>query len=164
ARPECAPALRLVLVERSAALRAAQRALLLIEPVADALGPAAHDVGDDEPAAVRVIGTGPIVASIPDLPALAFEGVVLANELLDNLRCRVVERASDGWLEVRVGLSGDELVEAPVVAAAALHAEADRVAAGGVPVGTRLPVPTGIRDWVRECASVLTRGALLVVD
>ena len=28
---------------------------------------------------------GPIVASLPDLPALAFDGVVIANELLDNL-------------------------------------------------------------------------------
>ena len=40
AAPACAPALRLVLVERSAALREEQRRRLELEPVEDALGPA----------------------------------------------------------------------------------------------------------------------------
>jgi len=48
AEPECAPALRYVLVERSAALRAEQRELLTLEPADRAFGPAEPIEGDAE--------------------------------------------------------------------------------------------------------------------
>ena len=100
AAPACAPALRYLLVERSAALRDAQRELLTLEPLEDAVGPTSVVDGDLD--AVPVAGAGPIVASLGELPVLPFAGVVLANELLDNLPFRLVERASvagegDGW-------------------------------------------------------------------
>src|SRR6266566_3308107 len=57
AAPRCAPALRYVLVERSAELRAAQRDLLEVEPAEDVLGPAVRG-GDDAPF-VQVTGVGP---------------------------------------------------------------------------------------------------------
>jgi SAM-dependent MidA family methyltransferase len=90
-------------------------------------------------------------------------GVVLANELLDNLPFRIVERSADGWSEVRVGVGEDGFEEDVIRAAPELTTEADHVASGPVPVGARLPVPTGARDWLLECAAVL-RGTLLVVD
>ena len=61
AEPECAPALRYVLVERSARLRAEQREHLALEPVDEALGPFAHRSDPDEPLEV-VPGAGPIVS------------------------------------------------------------------------------------------------------
>ena len=92
AEPACAPALRYVLVERSAALR-----------VEHGRRPAAH------PAAVRASaprcrtttassglpasGIGPVVVSLGELPSLDRPVVVLANELLDNLAFRILERA-----------------------------------------------------------------------
>src|SRR5215510_11021762 len=83
AAPRCAPALRYVLVERSDELRAAQRDLLVLEPVGDALGPVlpGGDQEDDEPHAVA--GLGPISTQLAELPAVQVDGVVLANELLD---------------------------------------------------------------------------------
>jgi SAM-dependent MidA family methyltransferase len=159
-QPRCSSALRYVLVERSLALRAEQRELLALEPFEDALGPAAAD-GDARPSPVAQVG--PIATSLAELPAAPFTGVVLANELLDNLPFRVVERGADGWSEVRVAVTGDAFVEAQIRATPELAAEADHVAAGHVPVGTRLPVPTGVRDWLVACAAVL-RGTLLVVD
>src|SRR3954453_15020810 len=89
AAPGGASALRYVLVERSASLRAAQRDLLPVEPFGDALGPMALD---DEDAPVPVSGMGPIVTGIDELPSVALDGVVFANELLDNLPFRVGER------------------------------------------------------------------------
>ena len=79
ARPACAGALRYVLVERSTALRRAHEDLLERPP-------------------------GPCVRldSLADLPEAPITGVVLANELLDNLSCRLLERTSDGWAEVYV--------------------------------------------------------------
>ena len=82
ARPACAPALRYLLVERSAALRAEH-------------GP------------LRERPPGPCVAveSLPDLPDGPFEGLVVANELLDNLPVRLLERTAAGWAEVCVAVS-----------------------------------------------------------
>ena len=161
AAPDCAAALRYVLVERSPELQAAQRELLVFEPFEDALGPM---VRTDDDATIPVVGMGPIATALAELPAVPLTGVVFANELLDNLPFRVVERAADGWMEVRVAVDGDEFVEALIPAAEELAAEAELVAAGAARVGVRLPVPTGIPEWLHACAVVLRRGVLVVID
>jgi SAM-dependent MidA family methyltransferase len=148
------------MVERSAALLAVQRELLTVEPFEDALGPV---VRDDEDSPLPVTGMGPIVTSLDDLPAVAVDGVVIANELLDNLPFRVVERRDDAWWEVRVGVDGDELLEQLVIASTELAAEADLVVADP-PDGARVPVPTALVDWLRRGAAVLRSGRLVVVD
>jgi SAM-dependent MidA family methyltransferase len=164
AQPDCAPALRYVLVERSAALRAAQRELLAIEPADRALGPAVRVEPDEAPRPVT--GVGPLATSLPELPALEIPaGVVIANELLDNLPFRLVERAGDEWSEIRVGLGDAGLVEVPVAASLGVADAADDVAAGStIPDGARLPVPTATADWLGECGHALRRGFLVVVD
>jgi SAM-dependent MidA family methyltransferase len=163
AAPRCASALRYVLVERSDELRAAQRELLTLEPVEDALGPVlpGRDEEDGEPRGVA--GLGPITTHLAELPAVQLDGVVVANELADNLPFRIVERLARGWAEVRVGLDGDGFVETVVPASPELTGEADHVAPACAP-GARLPVPTGTREWMRACSSILRRGRLVVVD
>jgi SAM-dependent MidA family methyltransferase len=161
AEPRCAPAMRYVLVERSDALRAEQRELVVIEPVEDALGPAVP--GDDDAETRAVLGIGPIATHLAELPSLPVDGVVLANELLDNLPFRVLQRGEDGWAEVRVALADGAFVEEMVPAAPDLAADADLVDRS-CPPGTRLPVPTGAREWLGECAAVLRHGRLVVVD
>ena len=158
AEPECAPALRSVLVERSAVLRAAQRDLLTLEPADRAFGPAVRDEPDEAPRPIE--GIGPIVTSLPELPALELpDGVVLANELLDNLPFRIVERGGGTWNEVRVGNEEDGFVEVIV------PASQEVVAAGvAVPDGARVPVPTASVDWLAECGHLVRRGFLVVVD
>src|SRR5262245_11386518 len=165
AAPACASALRYVLVERSPALRALQRELLTLEPADEALGPFASSVDPDEPSE-PVTGTGPIVSSIDELPGVNFSGLVLANELLDNLPVRLVERARGGWHEVLVAVGeGDELVETLVPAPAQLATEADEVAADAdVPDGARLPVPGATVEWLDAVAAVLRRGTVVIVD
>ena len=164
ASPACAPALRLVLVERSAALREAQRELVALEPVEDALGPATRAYDDDDVVHTPVGGMGPIATSLAELPMVRTTAVVVANELLDNLPFRVVERSADGWLEVRVGHADGVLVEVLVPAADELSAEADIVACGVAVIGTRLPVPSSAREWLHGCADALGSGVLVVVD
>ncbi|HEX3540271.1 MAG TPA: SAM-dependent methyltransferase [Acidimicrobiales bacterium] len=138
AEPACAPALRYVLVERSSPLRAAQVAHLPIEPPESVLGPrvagAPDDTDDDE--AKAQTGVGPLVTALAELPAVPFTGMILANELLDNLPVDLLEWRDHRWQEVRVAAAGEgpELVEVLVPAPAALAAEADRLT-GAVPVG-----------------------------
>ena len=158
--PACAPALRYVLVERSPGLRAAQLDLLDIEPFEDALGPM---VRDDEDAPVPVSGMGPIVTALDDLPAVGLEGLLFANELVDNLPFRIVERRDGVWWEVRVAADRDALVESVVPAAGELVAEADLVVANA-PDGARVPVPVALVEWLRACAVAVRRGRLVVVD
>ena len=164
AEPECSRALRYVLVERSAALRGAQRELLTLEPADRAFGPAVRDDPDEAPRPVEDIG--PIATSLPEFPAIELTaGVVIANELLDNLPFRLVERARGGWTEVRVGLAPDGFAEIAVPAPPAIADAADDVAAGAtIPTGARLPVPTATVDWLDECARLLRRGFLVVID
>lgn len=164
AAPACAPALRLVLVERSAALREAQRRRLELEPVEDALGPAVPGPPGEAPEPVR--RAGPILTALDELPAVSLEGVVLANELLDNLPFRLVERADDGWRDVRVATdTHGALVETLVPAPDDIAAEADELTAGlEISPGTRLPLPSGTAAWLADCAARLRRGFLVVVD
>jgi SAM-dependent MidA family methyltransferase len=135
AAPECAPALRYVLVECSAVLRAQHGAHLPVESAAFAFAP---DQGDDEePAADLPIG--PIVVSLAELPKLPVH-VVLANELLDNLPIDLVE----GSNEIRVGLDGDRLIEVLV--------PTDHTPASG-----RVPVARAAARWVADARATSDR-------
>jgi SAM-dependent MidA family methyltransferase len=163
AAPRCAPALRFVLVERSAALRAAQAEYLALEPAELVLGPAVPPEPDEEPVAVP--GSGPMVTSLAELPAGPAVGVVVANELADNLPFRIVERATAGWQEIRVAEVEGRFSEIALPAEESLAALADRLIEGhDISPGARLPVPTGLSEWLRSAAGILRRGVIALVD
>ena len=125
AAPACAPALRYVLVERSASWRERQgEHLALVHPF-EVLGP---DGDPDENVPAAVAGSGPVVTSLPALPVIEVVGVVIANELLDNLATRLLQRSADGWAEVRVARRADGVGELLVPAEPALVDVADRLA------------------------------------
>jgi SAM-dependent MidA family methyltransferase len=105
--PACAPALRYLLVERSERLRERQALVLALEPAATVLGPLAPSDVDEFHGPQALPGGGPRVASLGELPVGPFTGVVLANELLDNLPFSLFERTSLGWAEVRVAEADD---------------------------------------------------------
>jgi SAM-dependent MidA family methyltransferase len=104
-----------------------------------------------------------LVTSLAELPALTFDGVVIANELLDNLSFHLLERGRDEWLEVRVGEDDGRLVEVLVPAPPDLADEAVLLAAGA-PVGGRVPLQHHAVDWVRAALSTLDRGRVVAVD
>jgi SAM-dependent MidA family methyltransferase len=163
AEPGCAGALRYVLVERSAGLRAFQAEHLPLEPAELVLGPAAPPEPDEEP--VAVLGSGPMVTALAELPAGPATAVIIANELADNLPFRIVERTPDGWNEIRVGVAEGGFAEVSLPAEDNLRALADRLVAGyDIPVGTRLPVPTALSRWLQSAAAMLRRGVIVVVD
>jgi SAM-dependent MidA family methyltransferase len=156
AEPECRHALRYVLVERSATLRNAQRELLAIEPVDEALGPFVRR--DDEERPVPAAAAGPVCTSLEELPALAASGaIVLANELLDNLPFGIAVSDGDRWLEVRVGSEGPDAFHEVLVP---VDADLGPVAAAG----TRMPIPRGLQEWWRECEGVVQEGFVLLID
>ncbi len=123
---------RYVCVERSAALRAA--------------------------AAERVPGAE-VVASLDEVGG-PVDGVVLANELLDNIPFGLLERGPEGWLEVQVG-PGPAEVLAPAPADGAALAER---LAPDAPVGGRVPLQPEAATWLRSALGLLRRGRVVVVD
>jgi len=137
AQPACSSALRYVLVERSARLRQAQAERLTLEHPALVLGPSRPTRDPDDDRASLVPGSGPLVTSLAELPAFPITGVVLANELLDNLAVDLLEWRDGRWQEVLVAAAGergaspedDLLVELLVPASPERAAQADRLVA-----------------------------------
>lgn len=94
--------------------------------------------------------------TMPDGP---ITGVVLANELLDNLPFRLF--VFDGsWMEAFVSqASGGQFVEVlrkPDVVPSCLPRTA--------PLGSRAPVQDAAASWVRDCLSKIDHGRLLLFD
>jgi len=160
ATPACAPALRYVLVERSAALAAHH---------------ADHLVIDDQSGSAPGPGPrpGPRIESWPELPPGPLTGVVVANELLDNLAFDLLELTPDGWRDVAVGVAesevadadagGPRLVEVRVPPPPDVAARAGRWAPGAA-VGARIPIQDQAAAWVAGVLARLERGRLVVID
>ena len=148
AGPSCSPALRWVCVERSATLRKKAAAALPVEPAVQVIG--------------GPRGQGPVVTVLDDLPRGPFTGVVLANELLDNLPPVIAERTPEGWAEVRVGEKDGRLTEVLVPSEEVARA-ADRWA-GGAPVGSRIPLARQAARWVERARSSLDAGCVVCID
>jgi len=161
AEPACSGALRYVLVERSPALRARQgEHLSLAEPFVVLGASREHDDVADEPLPAAA---GPFVVSLPDLPAEPVTGVVIANELLDNLAFRLLERTDSDWSEVRVTGRSDSLVEL-LVPTDATTAERAAALAPDATVGKRIPLQDSAVDWLRSAREIVDRGAVVVFD
>jgi SAM-dependent MidA family methyltransferase len=100
------------------------------------------------------------VEVVADLPPGPLDGVVVANELLDNLPFSLLERGPEGWLEVRVGPGPAEVL--------ATASEEDASLAGRLapdaPVGGRVPLQRGAAEWLRSALGLLRRGRVVVVD
>lgn len=161
--PACLSSLRYVCVERSAGLRAAADDLLPVEPSTNVFGPVV--LGDPEEPAEVVPGSGPVVVVLDELPMVPVTGVVLANELLDNLPFRLLERRAGTWCEVLVALADDDerLTELVIEASPETIDEAARLAPDAVD-GDRIPLQHGAGDWLRRALATLERGRLVVVD
>jgi SAM-dependent MidA family methyltransferase len=202
ASPACAPALTYVLVERAASLRRRHvDQLPLVDPILafeaepddDAVEP--RDGRDAfasnalEGPARRRGDQGPRVVSLPDLPAIPIVGVVLANELLDNLGFGLLERGETGWFEVRVGRAEPSGADAdpssaPGVSAPATASDgagsvglsevlvpaterdarlADRLVPDAA-VGARIPMQHQASEWLTSALSRVDRGRVVVID
>jgi SAM-dependent MidA family methyltransferase len=88
-------------------------------------------------------------------------GVVLANELLDDLPFRRVRRGSAGLVEVRVGSSRGRFVEVEVAVSG--EPELEALAADLAPGGEAV-IPVRALGFVDEVASALARGFALLID
>ena len=116
-------------------------------------------------AAQRIAATVPearVVASLEEVPRLA-SGVVIANELLDNLPAAVAVRRGAGWIEQMVTVADGVLasVEGPARPEVAAWAESY---GGPVPEGSVVEAQMEACSWVAAALGRIDSGALVVVD
>ena len=147
AKPACFDAMRYVMVERSELLRAQQQETLK--------GVAANSDG-------KVISLGKLSECISHEESVVPFGMVIANELLDNLPFRILERTASGWEEVVVGLS--ENGEIASNATASSDSEQAASLAPNAPVGARIPLQEQASAWVRQACELIGRGRVIVFD
>lgn len=138
----------------------------LLEPVTAAFPDVSAWAVEVSPAARNRLGERlpgvTVVASLAEVPVLS-HGVVVANELLDNLPAAVAVRTGDGWVEEGVGVSGGRLVPVQLPARDEVVAWAEHHA-GNAPVGTRVEVQLAAAAWLDEALGHLRRGVVVVVD
>jgi SAM-dependent MidA family methyltransferase len=94
-----------------------------------------------------------------DFPDVPFDGVVVANELLDNLPFRLAV-FDGGWREAYVAADGQRFVEV-------LSAPFDPVPAvlpDDAPHGGRAPLLDDATSWLTTARRVVRTGAVVVVD
>jgi SAM-dependent MidA family methyltransferase len=99
------------------------------------------------------------VESVEQFPDRTIQGVVLANELLDNLPFKLF--VFDGeWMEAFVGLGdGGKFVEV------LRHVgEVPEVLPKTAPLGSRAPIQTAASQWLLNVSQKLSRGRVLVFD
>lgn len=153
ASPECSPALRYLMVERSAEQRALHAEHL--DGWMGDLDAAGVDsfVRDPQP--------GPQFASSSTAPD-GFTGVVLANELLDNLAFDIVRHDGAGnfeRLDVHHAEDGLEFVVAPTEVPASLAPVLASAA-----VGEWMPLQEDAVQWLKAAMHRLERGVVIAID
>ncbi len=138
----------------------------LLEPLLAAVAPLPERAVaiDASPAARRALRDSGY-ETLSDLHQLAapVRGVVVANELLDNLPMRLAARVGDGWEERWIGLEGTALglVAAParVETAEWLDRYAGPVIDGGI-----VEVQLAAHDWLLRALALLESGSIVVID
>ena len=129
--------------------------LHLVEASAEARRAQAGTLGD---VADRLASSG---GSLPD----SFEGVLIANELLDALPVHQVVMREDGLREVYVAATGDRRLTAVEgeLSTPALSDYFDRLGLTLEP-GWRAEINLRAVDWIRDAARRLRRGFIILID
>lgn len=147
------------LVEVAAGSGSLLRPLLRARPVeawAVELSPAARA------ALAELVGAERVVGSLEQIPG-PLRGVILANELVDNLPMALARREAAGWVEQWVDREGDGLVFVDAPARPEVEQWLERFA-GPVPPGGQVEVQLAAAAWLRAALGRLEAGAIVLFD
>ena len=97
------------------------------------------------------------VVSVGEMPTTISNGIVIANELLDNLPFELWV-FDDGWRQAYVDAAGSEFVEV------LKRGEAPLLFPTSVPHGTRLPWQNTAQEWLQKTLDSLSVGSIVVFD
>lgn len=111
-------------------------------------------------ALTQVLPADEVLGSLDHVPE---PGVVIANELLDNLPVALAGRSGGGWFERRVDVAGAgfRFVDGPPEPEVAAWCDAF---AGPVPEGGLVEVQRSAARWVEDVVKRIGAGALIALD
>jgi SAM-dependent MidA family methyltransferase len=104
------------------------------------------------------------LASSGDTLPASFEGVLVANELLDAMPVHQVVMRAGGLREVFVSADDDRLATREDAPSTPALAEYLRAAGVTLDAGWRAEINLRAIDWIREAARRLRRGFIVIVD
>lgn len=113
-------------------------------------------------ALAEIVGPDRVVPSLSDLPD-PLRGVVIANELLDNLPMAIAQLTDNGWRERWVGADDDGLVFVDASPRPEVCDWLDRFA-GPVEVGGWVEVQLEAYEWVQSVVASIESGAVVLFD
>ncbi len=137
----------------------------LLRPLADGTGfePRAIEVSPAARAALGdLIGADRVYESLADLGG-CIRGVVVANELIDNLPMAIAQLTETGWRERWVGVDDTGLCMVDADPRPEVLDWLDRYA-GPVDAGGWVEVQLEAFAWVGDVLRTMTAGALLLID
>jgi SAM-dependent MidA family methyltransferase len=111
---------------------------------------------------IDLIGANRVVASLEELPT-PIRGVVIANELVDNLPMAIAQLTDQGWRERWVGLDGDSLAFIDAPPRPEIESWLARFG-GPVEVGGWVEVQIDGGHWLKRMLAHLIAGSLVVID
>ena len=109
-----------------------------------------------------VVKNGRVVDDLGEVPH-PIRGVVIANELIDNLPMAVAQLSEAGWRERWVGRDGDRLTFVDAAPRAEVIEWLDRYA-GPVEPGGWVEVQLYAAAWLENALSRMSAGSLLIID
>ena len=127
-----------------------------IDPWAVEASPAARE------SLATIVAPNRIIPTLDDLPD-QFSGVVVANELLDNLPVALAVRTGKGWTERWVGVQDDDLVLVPLEARPEVSDWAEQF---GLPAPERglVEVQLAAGEWLQSVLERLDQGTIALID
>ena len=99
------------------------------------------------------------ISSSDEMPERIENGIIFANELLDNLPFDIFESCEDGtWKEVRIGSEDGSLTE--ILLPSSGNEPGFSVSENKV----RVPVQKAVQEWLATAFSTLQNGRIVIID
>lgn len=113
-------------------------------------------------ALAEVVGRQRVTSSLSEVPG-PFNGVILANELVDNLPMAVAQLTDGRWRERWVGHDDDRLVLVDAEPRPEVVAWLDSYA-GDVEDGGWVEVQIAAGNWIETALAAITAGSVVIID
>lgn len=115
------------------------------------------------PARAELATLVPADRVVEDAGAAVTRGVVIANELVDNLPMAVAVRRGSSWAELNVTMADEQLEMVELGARVEVAEWAERFS-GPVGEGGLVEVQLEAADWIEHILDLMGEGALVVID
>lgn len=100
--------------------------------------------------------------SIDEIPN-GIDVVIIANEVLDNMPAALARRVDDGWVEIAIGVDGEQLVLVDVPARVEVIIWCEDTF-GDVPEGAVVSVQLAVSEWIAHVFDRFAKVSLCLID